>query len=74
MDLAVAPLRQTIARCGISVAGYSLAAVAMFSGTLVSGGRLAGLFIAVGGAVSMFDPAPAWATAIGLGGALTGVS
>ena len=62
-----------IGRCGVAGFGYSLAAAAMFSGTLVSDGRLAGLLIAIGGAASMFTLAPAWATAIGLGGRNAGV-
>ena len=42
--------------------------MAMLSGTLVHDGRAAGLLIAGGGAASMFTLAPAWATAIELGG------
>jgi MFS family permease len=62
-----------IGRCGVGAVGYSLAAGAMLAGTLVSDGRLAGLLIALGGAASMFTLAPAWATAIGLGGRNAGV-
>lgn len=60
-------------RCGVGAVGYALAAVAMVAGTLVADGRLAGFLIAVGGAASMFTLAPAWATAIGLGGRNAGV-
>ncbi|MDQ2775272.1 MAG: MFS transporter [Acidobacteriota bacterium] len=54
--------------CGVAGVAYLVAAIAMVSGTLVGDGRLAGLLIAVGGAASMFTLAPAWATAIELGG------
>ncbi len=57
-----------LGRCGVGAAGYLCAAVAMVAGTLVHDGRLAGVLIAVGGAASMFTLAPAWATAIELGG------
>ena len=57
-----------IGRCGVGAAGYLLAAVAMFLGTVVSDGRAAGLLIAIGGAASMFTLGSAWATAIDLGG------
>ena len=57
-----------VGRCGVGGAGYLLAAIAMFAGTLASGGQTAGLLIAIGGAASMFTLAPAWATAIELGG------
>lgn len=60
-------------RCGIGFAGYLIAAVAMTAGALVPDGRLSGLLIALGGASSMFTLAPAWATAIGLGGRNAGV-
>ena len=73
MDLMSRRFGTRIGRCGVGVLGYAVAAVAMLSGTLVSDGRLAGLLIAVGGAASMFTLAPAWATAIGLGGRNAGV-
>lgn len=57
-----------VGRCGVGGAGYFVAAVAMMSATLVDDGRLAGFLIAIGGAASMFTLAPAWATAIELGG------
>ena len=57
-----------IGRCGVGAVAYLLAAIAMLTGTLVSHGRMAGLLIALGGASSMFTLAPAWATAIELGG------
>jgi MFS transporter, ACS family, glucarate transporter len=62
-----------IGRCGVGAAGYFLAAVAMLSGTLAADGRIAGFLIALGGAASMFTLAPAWATAIELGGRNSGV-
>jgi MFS family permease len=57
-----------IGRCGVGGVGYALAGICMLAGTLVADGRLAGLLIALGGAASMFTLAPAWSTAIGLGG------
>ncbi|MFL6462935.1 MAG: MFS transporter, partial [Bryobacteraceae bacterium] len=57
-----------VGRCGVGAVAYLFAAVAMAAGTLVSDGRTAGFLIAVGGAASMFTLAPAWATAIELGG------
>lgn len=57
-----------IGRCGVGAAGYFIAALAMLGGTVVREGRLAGILIALGGAASMFTLAPAWATAIELGG------
>ena len=57
-----------VGRSGVGGVAYFIAAIAMVSGTLVSDGRWAGLLIAVGGAASMFTLAPAWATAIELGG------
>jgi ACS family glucarate transporter-like MFS transporter len=57
-----------IGRCAVGGVGYLFAAIAMISGTLVGDGRLAGILIALGGAASMFTLAPAWATAIELGG------
>jgi MFS transporter, ACS family, glucarate transporter len=55
-------------RCGVAGTAYLFAGIAMVSGTLVSDGRVAGILIALGGAASMFTLAPAWATAIELGG------
>jgi MFS transporter, ACS family, glucarate transporter len=57
-----------VGRCGVGAIAYFLAAIAMVTGTFVSDGRIAGLLIAIGGAASMFTLAPAWATAIELGG------
>lgn len=57
-----------VGRSGVGGIAYLFAAIAMVSGTLVSNGQWAGLLIAVGGAASMFTLAPAWATAIELGG------
>jgi MFS family permease len=57
-----------VGRCGVGAAGYFFAAIAMLAGTLAANARLAGLLIALGGAASMFTLAPAWATAIDLGG------
>jgi MFS family permease len=55
-------------RCGVGAVAYLFAAIAMVSGTLVSDGHWAGWLIALGGAASMFTLAPAWSTAIELGG------
>ncbi len=60
-------------RCGVGAVAYLFAAVAMLAGTLVQEGHLAGWLIALGGAASMFTLAPAWATAIELGGANSAV-
>lgn len=57
-----------VGRCGVGAVAYLFAAIAMIAGTVVSDGRMAGLLIALGGAASMFTLAPAWATAIELGG------
>ena len=57
-----------VGRCGVGAIAYLVAALAMSAGTLVSDGREAGFLIAVGGAASMFTLAPAWATAVDLGG------
>lgn len=57
-----------VGRCGVGSVAYFFAAIAMLSGTLVRDPRAAGLLIALGGAASMFTLAPAWATAIELGG------
>jgi ACS family glucarate transporter-like MFS transporter len=60
-------------RCGVGAVGYLIAAVAMFGGAVYPDPRIAGVLIAVGGAASMFTLAPAWATAIDLGGRHSGV-
>jgi nitrate/nitrite transporter NarK len=57
-----------VGRCGVAAVAYFFAAVAMIGGTLTGDGRIAGFLIALGGAASMFTLAPAWATAIELGG------
>jgi MFS transporter, ACS family, glucarate transporter len=57
-----------VGRCGVGGIAYLFAAIAMVSGTLAGDARLAGILIALGGAASMFTLAPAWATAIELGG------
>ncbi|MGC2660040.1 MAG: MFS transporter [Bryobacteraceae bacterium] len=57
-----------IGRCGVGSVAYFFAAIAMISGTLVRDAHAAGFLIALGGAASMFSLAPAWATAIELGG------
>lgn len=55
-------------RCGVGSVAYMVAAIAMVLGTVTRDGHLAGSLIALGGAASMFTLAPAWATAIDLGG------
>jgi MFS family permease len=57
-----------LGRCGVGCTAYTFAAAIMFSGTIVSNGRAAGLLIALGGASSMLSLGSAWATAIELGG------
>jgi len=61
-----------VGRCGVGAVAYLLATVGMAAGTLVGNARLAGILIATGGALSMFTLAPAWATAIHLGGKNSG--
>jgi MFS family permease len=61
-----------VGRCGVGAVAYLLAAAGMAAGTLAAHARLAGILIAVGGALSMFTLAPAWATAIHLGGKNSG--
>jgi ACS family glucarate transporter-like MFS transporter len=61
-----------VGRCGVGAVAYLLAAVGMGAGTLVGHARLAGILIAAGGALSMFTLAPAWTTAIHLGGKNSG--
>ena len=58
-----------VGRCGVGGFAYLFAAITMLGGALTNDGRIAGVLIAVGGAASMFTLAPAWATAIDLGGA-----
>jgi MFS family permease len=67
-DALAARFGMRIGRCCVGAVAYFLAGIAMVTGTFVSDGRLAGLLIAIGGAASMFTLAPAWATAIELGG------
>ncbi len=62
-----------IGRCGVGAVAYLVAAIAMLSGTLAGDARIAGMLIAFGGAASMFTLAPAWATAIELGGSNSAV-
>lgn len=57
-----------LGRCGVGAGAYLLAAGIMVAGTLAGNSILAGTFIAIAGALSMFTLAPSWATAIGLGG------
>lgn len=57
-----------IGRCGVAGVSYFVAGIAMLCSTLVQDARLAGFLIAIGGAASMFTLAPAWSTAIELGG------
>jgi nitrate/nitrite transporter NarK len=56
------------------VGGYVLAAIAIFLATRVNSGYAAGLLIAIGGACSMLTLAPAWATAVDVGGRHAGVT
>ncbi len=62
-----------LGRCGVGAVGYFVAAIAMFAGAVHPDARTAGILIAIGGAASMFTLAPAWATAIDLGGRNSGV-
>ena len=62
-----------IGRCGVGAVAYLIAGAAMLAGTLTSDARWAGVLIALGGAASMFTLAPAWATAIELGGSNSAV-
>lgn len=62
------------ARCAFGVGGYILAALAIFLATQLGSGFAAGLFIAIGGACSMLTLAPAWATAVDVGGRHAGVT
>jgi MFS transporter, ACS family, glucarate transporter len=62
------------ARRAFGVGGYALAALAIFLATQLSSGFAAGLLIAIGGACSMLTLAPAWATAVDVGGRHAGVT
>lgn len=61
------------ARKTFGTGGYILAAGSIFLATQLSG-FAAGLFIAIGGACSMLTLAPAWATAVDVGGRHAGVT
>lgn len=52
---------------------YAVAAIVMAAGASSSNGQLAGVLIAIAGALSMFTLAPSWATAISLGGPNAGL-
>jgi len=62
------------ARRAFGVGGYVLAALAIFMATQLPSGFAAGLCIAIGGACSMLTLAPAWATAVDVGGRHAGVT
>lgn len=62
------------ARRAFGVGGYALAAIAIFLATQLPTGFAAGLCIAIGGACSMLTLAPAWATAVDVGGRHAGVT
>jgi len=62
------------ARRVFGVGGYVLAALAIFLATQLGSGVAAGLFIAIGGACSMLTLAPAWASAVDVGGRHAGVT
>jgi ACS family glucarate transporter-like MFS transporter len=62
------------ARRAFGVGGYALAAMAIFLATQMENGFAAGLLIAIGGACSMLTLAPAWATAVDVGGNHAGVT
>ena len=62
------------ARRAFGVGGYALAALAIFLATQLDSGFAAGLLIAIGGACSMLTLAPAWATAVDVGGHHAGVT
>jgi len=68
----VMPLRA--ARRTFGVSGYVLAAIAIFLATQLNSGFAAGLLIAIGGACSMLTLAPAWASAVDVGGRHAGVT
>ena len=62
------------ARRAFGTGGYILAAIAIFLATQLTNGFAAGLLIAIGGACSMLTLAPAWATAVDVGGRHAGVT
>ena len=62
------------ARRIFGVGGYALAAAAIFLATQLGSGIAAGLLIAIGGACSMLTLAPAWASAVDVGGRHAGVT
>ena len=62
------------ARRTFGVGGYALAAIAVFLAAQLNSGLAAGLLIAIGGACSMLTLAPAWATAVDVGGRHAGVT
>jgi ACS family glucarate transporter-like MFS transporter len=62
------------ARRAFGVGGYALAAIATFLATQLGSGFSAGLLIAIGGACSMLTLAPAWASAVDVGGHHAGVT
>ncbi len=62
------------ARRAFGTGGYALAALAIFLATQLNSGFGAGLLIAIGGACSMLTLAPAWATAVDVGGRHAGVT
>jgi ACS family glucarate transporter-like MFS transporter len=68
----IMPLRA--ARRIFGVSGYVLAAIAIFLATQLNSGFAAGLLIAIGGACSMLTLAPAWASAVDVGGRHAGVT
>jgi MFS family permease len=63
-------------RIGYGIAGgipYALGAGIMAAGAAASDGQVAGILIAIAGALSMVTLAPSWATAIALGGENAGL-
>jgi MFS transporter, ACS family, glucarate transporter len=62
------------ARRAFGVGGYILAALGIFLATQVGSGFTAGVLIAIGGACSMLTLAPAWASAVDVGGRHAGVT
>lgn len=62
------------ARKTFGIGGYALAAFSIFLATQLHSGFAAGLLIAIGGACSMLTLAPAWATAVDVGGRHAGVT
>jgi MFS family permease len=62
------------ARRVFGAGGYALAALGIFLATQLNNGFAAGLLIAIGGACSMLTLAPAWASAVDVGGRHAGVT